>query len=253
MEMAVALALLLEDPARTALFCDYDGTLAPIVDDPEAALPLPGISDVLRSVARRFGLVAVVSGRPLAWLRRQLGDPDGVDYAGQYGLERMHKGTVTEVPDAARWRQAIENAAEAAEAELPPAVLVERKSLSLTLHARTAPEHDETIQRWAEARAARDGLSVHQARRSVELRPPVALDKGTVVAELGRGYDVVCFVGDDRGDLAAFDALSRLADGGARTVAVAVASDESPDELLRAADLVLDGPARVFDLLRRLA
>lgn len=253
METAAALALLLEDPGRSALFCDYDGTLAPIVDDPDAALPLPGISDCLRRVARRLGLVAVVSGRPLEWLRRHLGDADDVEYAGQYGLERMHAGTVVEVPDGARWRAAIERAAAAAEAELPPAVLVERKSLSLTLHARTAPEQEGTIQRWAEARAAGDGLAVHRARRSVELRPPLALDKGTVVSELGRGYDVVCFIGDDRGDLAAFDALRRLADDGARAVAIAVTSDESPPELLEAADVLVEGPAQVADFLRRLA
>jgi trehalose 6-phosphate phosphatase len=63
----------------------------------------------------------------------------------------------------------------------------------------------------------------------------------------------VCFVGDDRGDLPAYDALDRLAVRGVHTLRVAVASSEAPDELIARADLVLDGPAEVLAFLRRLA
>jgi trehalose 6-phosphate phosphatase len=252
-DIVPVLAPLLDEASDTALFCDYDGTLAPIVEDPDQAVPLPGAAAALAQVARRLGRVAVISGRPVAWLQRQLADAVGVELAGLYGLERLRHGTIVEAAEAGRWRQAIEAVAVAAAAELPGAVRVERKGLAVTLHARTTPEYEDTIVVWADTQAGRTGLAAHRGRRSVELRPPVPVDKGTVVAELGRGYGAVCFIGDDRGDLAAFDALARLAGAGARTVRVAVASDEAPEELLATADLVVDGPSGVLDLLHQLS
>ena len=252
MDTASAVALLVDHPERAALFTDYDGTLAPIVDDPQAAVPLPGAGEALGRAARRLGLVAVVSGRPVAWLRQQLGEAGGALLAGLYGLERTRDGEIVEVPGAGRWRDVIEQVAAAADRDMPPGALVERKGLALTLHARTAPARQRWIEEWAEAQAGRSGLAVHPGRRSVELRPPISIDKGTVVAELARGYGAACFIGDDRGDLAAFEALAGLAAAGVRTVAVAVASDESPRELLEAADLVLHGPPEVLALLHRL-
>jgi trehalose 6-phosphate phosphatase len=88
---------------------------------------------------------------------------------------------------------------------------------------------------------------------SVELRPPLEADKGTVTAQLATGLEAVCFLGDDRGDLPAFAALSELATAGVHTLAVAVASDEAPDELLQAADVVVQGPEEALSLLEVLA
>jgi trehalose 6-phosphate phosphatase len=62
----------------------------------------------------------------------------------------------------------------------------------------------------------------------------------------------VCFIGDDVGDLPAFDALDHLAADGATTLRVAVQTSESDDEVLRRADLLVDGPAGALDLLRAL-
>ena len=58
------------EPDRSALFLDFDGTLAAIVEDPTAARPLPGVPALLAALAPRFALVAVISGRPpLSWPR----------------------------------------------------------------------------------------------------------------------------------------------------------------------------------------
>jgi len=88
---------------------------------------------------------------------------------------------------------------------------------------------------------------------SWELVPPVPVDKGTTVLELAEGFDAVCFIGDDRGDLPAFAALDLLAVGGAYALKVVVESDEVPPELLRQADLVVVGPAGVMGFLELLA
>jgi trehalose 6-phosphate phosphatase len=81
------------------------------------------------------------------------------------------------------------------------------------------------------------------------------VDKGTAVEELAAGASAALFIGDDRGDLAAFDALTRLVDEGrlAQAVRVAVRSAEAPAELLERADLVVDGPVGALRLLDELA
>jgi trehalose 6-phosphate phosphatase len=78
------------------------------------------------------------------------------------------------------------------------------------------------------------------------------MSKGTVVAEAAAGLGAACFLGDDTGDLTAFDALDELASAAAATVRVGVRSEEAPEALLRRADLVVDGPHEAVELLRRL-
>jgi trehalose 6-phosphate phosphatase len=58
------LAAILRAPGRALIAVDYDGTLAPIVTDPAAAVPHPGAIAALRDVAARAGTVAVITGRP---------------------------------------------------------------------------------------------------------------------------------------------------------------------------------------------
>jgi trehalose 6-phosphate phosphatase len=243
-------------PRDAAILTDFDGTLAPIVADPAKAVPLPGVPATLASLAARYARVAVISGRPVAYLVEHLGgeaELDGVILVGLYGLERVRGGRVEEVSAAARWRPVVDRVARAAAGEAPAGVGVEHKGLAVTLHVRTAPEHQGWVESWAAAQAAASGLVAHSGRMSVELRPPLDTDKGTVVTELAGGLNAVCYFGDDRGDLPAFAALSRMSKSGRDVLAVAVHSDESPAELLAAADLVVEGPTGVLDLLQALA
>lgn len=251
----------LQRPERAAVVTDFDGTLAPIVDDPAEARPLSGVVDVLHRLSHRYGRVAVVSGRPAAFIAEHLrleecgqdGQCQGLLVSGLYGLEKAEGGEITPHPDAAEWRQAVDDVAREAEAEMPDGVAVEHKGLSLTLHYRTAPDQEDPVREWAEERAERTGLAPHPARMSYELRPPVEADKGSAVAELVTGMEAACFVGDDRGDLPAFEALDRLArEEGMSTLKVGVRSDESPAELLEQADVEVDGPDGVAELFKRL-
>jgi trehalose 6-phosphate phosphatase len=240
-------------PQRAAILTDFDGTLAPIVDDPAAAVPLAGVPGALARLSARYARVAVISGRPVAYLLDRLAGADGVILSGLYGLERARGDQVEEGAAATPWRPIVEQVATAASAEAPAGVGVEHKGLAVTLHVRTAPEHLGWVETWSATQAAATGLTAHPGRMSIELRPPVEADKGTVVIELAEGLDAVLFVGDDRGDLPAFAALTRLAAEGRDTLAVAVDSDEVPAELLAAADVVVRGPAGVLDLFEALA
>jgi trehalose 6-phosphate phosphatase len=225
-----------------------------IVVDPDLARPLPGAVEALHAAAESFASVAVISGRPVRFLIEHLRlAGTSVKAYGLYGLESALGGDITEHPEAAAWRGAVEDAASAAEAAAPDGVGVERKGLSVTLHVRPAPENEDWAHHFAEAAAAEHGLGLYVARLSFELRPPLAIDKGTVVGDLVGELDAACFIGDDRGDLFAFDALDRFAADGGTALKVAVRSAEAPPELLERADELLDGPAAVVDQLRRLA
>lgn len=244
------LAPLVADPSRSAVLTDFDGTLAPVVDDPSAASGLPGSVPVLRALTARYGVVAVVSGRPVEFLRERLGP--GIRLSGLYGLQELDAlGQLVVAAEAAGWAPVVAGAVERAVAALGD--LVEPKGLSLTLHFRTAPWREVEVLAWATAEAERSGLVVRSAKASVELHPPVHADKGTVVTAAASGFAAACFLGDDVGDLPAFDALDRLAATGLHTVRVGVRTEETPSELLERADLVVDGPEGALAVLRHLA
>jgi trehalose 6-phosphate phosphatase len=247
--------------ARQAAIClDFDGTLAPIVDDPDEARPLPGVVDLLAALARRFAAAAVVSGRPAAFLADHVA-ARGVRLVGLYGMETVVDGRVLVDPEVERWRPAV--LAAAVEAARHPAVVgsgawLEHKGLALGIHLRRIKDPaawENRLRAAAEEIAARHVLRVAPGKMVFELRPPVERDKGDAVRIVisDTGARLAMMVGDDLGDLAAFEALRQLPETGRAGLCVAVRSPESPPELLAAADLVVDGPEGVRDLLAELA
>lgn len=248
---AAALAPLVTSPRTTIVVTDYDGTLAPIVADPAAAVPHSRAVELLARLAVHYRKVLVVSGRPVSFLAAQVRAP--VHLVGLYGLEGADLGERWEHPNGGAWREAVADVASRARAQGPEGMRVELKELSLTLHYREHPELADEVRAFAEHAAARAGLACRLARMSVELHPPIDVDKGTVVEGAADGAAGVVFIGDDVGDLSAFDALDRLEAGGLRVARVAVRSAEAPAELLTRADVVVDGNDAVMDLLAYLA
>jgi trehalose 6-phosphate phosphatase len=246
------------EPARSALFLDFDGTLAAIVEDPTGARPLPGVPALLADLAVTFGLVAVISGRPTAFLADVLDAPPGVTLAGLYGLERALRG-----PEYLAWASVIDEVVAEASAAAPDGVYVEPKGLTVTLHWRRAPEHKDWVIAFAARQHEARGLTVHEGRHERELRPPLHVDKGTVVDALVAEHDAraeplraVAAFGDDIGDLPAFAAVGELrAADGQPLIAVRVAAvdTESPAAVAAAADLSVRGAPGAVELLRLLA
>jgi trehalose 6-phosphate phosphatase len=231
------LARLAQTPERAAILLDVDGVLAPIVERPDDAAVPPETRPELARLAARYALVACVSGRSGVEARRIVG-VEGLVYAGAHGLELD--------PDAERWVEPLR--AFAATVDWP----YEDKRLTGTFHYRTARDERAaraTLERVAD-RAREAGLVPRWGRKVLELRPPVEAHKGTAVRRLlaERGLRRALYAGDDTTDLDAFAAL----DGLELAVRVAVASDEGPPELREAADVVVDGPAELRELLERL-
>lgn len=238
---------ILADPTRAGLFCDFDGTLSEIIDQPDLARPTDGSAAMLEDLARTIGLVGVLSGRPVAFLEAFF--PGAVLLAGLYGLETVTAGVRRDHPLGGAWREVIDDVAASSIAHGPVGMHVEEKGLSLTLHFRTHPELEAEVRAFAEKQAARSGLQVRGARMSYELHPPIAVDKGTALLELSKDLSTVCFIGDDVGDLPAFDALDDLAARSVSVVRVAVRSTEESSELVERADILVDGPPGVHALL----
>lgn len=228
------------------LLFDFDGTLAAIVDDPAEARPRPGVVERLVLLSTRYRRVGVVSGRPVSFLTRHL--PAPLFLSGLYGMETSDELGATVVdPAFSRYLEPVAAVVAAArEARLSDVALaemeVEDKVLSVTLHYRSSPGLAQSVEALAHTLAQRHGLTVRAARMSVEVHPPVEADKGSVVQHLVTAepdVDAVLFVGDDVGDLPAFEALGALSEGGVQTMAIAVESTEIDPRLRRRADLVI--------------
>ena len=256
-----ALAPLRADPVHAAVLLDIDGTLAPIVERAaEAHVPEPTRQLVIQ-LARRYGLVACVSGRRAAEARAMVA-VGTITYIGSHGAETLRPGQIQPAldPQVEAWARRIE----AFGRELDVAdmrrrrVRLEHKGPILAFHWRGATDEDAaraTVDAVA-AKAETAGLRPHWGRKVLEVRPPVSFDKGTGVTALLSEVDVdaALYAGDDRTDLDAFRALERLAAAGeiAQAVRVAVSSDEGPPEIKAEADLVVDGTAGVRRLLEML-
>lgn len=255
---------ILARPAEAVVALDFDGTLAPIVADPEQARAHPDAVPVLASLAPKLAAVVVITGRPAEVAVRYGG------FAGVAGLEHLvvlgHYG-------AERWEAASGElvAPEAhpgvagALGELPGLLAgvavadgarVEEKGHAVAVHTRRAADPQaafEALRAPLGGLAARHGLIVEPGRLVLELRPP-GMDKGVALTEYVRsvGAGAVLYGGDDLGDLPAFSAVDRLREAGTPGLLVCSGSDEVP-ELRRRADVVVDGPQGVVGLLGALA
>jgi len=227
---ARAAARLAGRAAEVGICLDFDGTIAPIVEDPQAARPLPGIVELLGPLADRYAVVALVSGRPATYLASHAAAP-GVRYLGLYGLEEVVEGRVQVDPRLEAARPA--GAAAATDLAGEPAVddsgaHLEDKRYAVAVHTRRVADPDRwagPIERAAARVAARHDLEVVPGRMVWELRPRVRSDKGDAVRRVAAdsGARRLVVAGDDRGDLPAFAAAAELGDG----LRVAVRSAES--------------------------
>jgi trehalose 6-phosphate phosphatase len=168
-------------------------------------------------------------------------------YIGLYGME----------DDAPELVMAIVPLVESAAAEVPEA-WVEDKGASIAVHYRQAPDPvvaRRTLAVALQRVATEGGLDLIEGKMVIELVPQGRPMKGDAVERLAGRDDLgaVMFAGDDLADVDAFVALDRLQSRGVMTLRVAVRGDETPSELLDAADVVVDGPRALVALLIALA
>jgi trehalose-phosphatase len=199
------------------IMLDIDGTLAPTAPRPELAEVPVETRRALAALARHPGVtVVVVSGRSASEARRMVAVAP-IWVIGNHGAERIDPHGQREVDEkVAPWADAIADAA-ARLMEYVPGVhgtLLEDKRWTLSVHYRAAdpavvPEVRATVTRVA----TELGLVVRDGKQVIEVRPPVAVDKGSAVLDLAQrlgGLEPdasVLYAGDDETDEDAFRAL----------------------------------------------
>ncbi len=250
---------------RTVVGLDFDGTLAPIVDDPTEARIHPDAGTVLLDLATEIAAIAIITGRP-ARQALHLGDLEEVGrhihaagkelfLFGQYGNERWTAETQRIVsPRPPRGLATFER-------DLPRTLrragagdaYVEDKGLAVAVHTRRLPDPAAAFERLLPLLrdlADRHGLGIEPGKSVIEVRASDT-HKGMVVEQLAVELDARGFLiaGDDLGDIEAFEAVAELQDRGVATFRVCSASEEE-SALLPLADAVVPGPTGVLDLLR---
>lgn len=248
---------------RLAVLLDFDGTLAPIVDDPASARPDPQARGALAALAPSLALAACVTGRPARQARALLG-LDELTYSGLHGAELLLPGADEPIVPEAFAADAGRVAALLTHAEREPAGLagleVERKGPIIALHWRRAPDPAAAEARAHElaARATSEGLRTGTGRAVLELRPGLHLTKGDgarALLDRAPGAQALLVAGDDVTDLDAFAAARALVDEGRlrHAAVLAVAGHDAPPSVSDAADVVLASPAALGELLASLA
>jgi trehalose 6-phosphate phosphatase len=145
-----------------------------------------------------------------------------------------------------------------AAAEAVPEAWVEDKGASIAVHYRQARDPSraraELVAALVEV-ASSAGLEVVEGKMVVELVPAGRPRKGGAVERLvgENQLSAALFAGDDVADLDAFRVLDGLADKGLLAIKVAVRGEETPGDLVDAADVVVDGPEGLVELLGQLA
>jgi trehalose 6-phosphate phosphatase len=260
--LAETLRPLTDVPREAAVFCDIDGTLAPIVQRAEDAKVPEGTARLLAAIGRRYGCVACISGRSVAEARRLVG-VGGIAYAGMHGVEMLWPGaTRPEMsPEVSAWAERVRQFVrdnDSRELRILR-VRIEDKGPIWAYHWRGAPDEDAARERVKDiADAAEEaGFHVHWGRKVLEVRPPLPIDKGQAVRALVHRSPVraALFAGDDVTDLDAFEALDELVAEGllSRAVRVGLRSEEGPPEIVERADLVVDGVPGFRTVLQALA
>lgn len=234
---------------------DFDGTLAPLQPDPDASRPVDRAVPALQALSARGAEVAVITGRDAATVVR-LGGLEavpGLVVAGIYGIETWVDGEVTTPPTP----QVVERLREqlpAAIAGTDPAVWIEDKRLSLVVHARRAKDPDAAlavVEPRVRRLAEELGFEVHPGAQVLELRLP-GFDKAGALERLAEGATAVLWLGDDVGDIPAFEHVRRMRDAGREAWGVAVAAS-GVAAAAEAADVVVPDAEAAATLLAGLA
>ncbi|HZP14711.1 MAG TPA: trehalose-phosphatase [Nocardioides sp.] len=260
-------AAFIDAAADAVVGLDFDGTLAPIVDDPTQARIHPEAAHALADLADVVGTVAIITGRPARQVLAlgqldDLGDRIAargrrLQIFGQYGAERWdstHRVIRTPLPPSGlatleRELPRLLRNADAADA------YIEDKGLAVAVHTRRLADPAAAYERLLPALqdlADRHHLVLEPGRAVIEVRSGTA-DKGRVIQELigTTQARAVLFVGDDLGDIEALKAVSESIDNGLAGVRACVRNPEV-SALVGLADVVLEGPDGVISFLRTL-
>ncbi|KAM0847386.1 hypothetical protein ACQ4PT_055043 [Festuca glaucescens] len=244
---------------QIVMFLDYDGTLSPIVEDPDSAVMTEDMRDAVRRVAQHFP-TAIVSGRCRDKVFNFV-KLEELYYAGSHGMDikgpttvSNHKAMADEVlcQPATEFLPVIQEVYETlmTKMESIPGAMVENNKFCLSVHFRCVDE-EEWDALGEEVRSVLEGypdLRLTKGRKVLEIRPSIKWDKGNALEFLleslgyaGRGDVFPIYIGDDRTDEDAFKVLRNMGQG------IGILVTKFPKETT--ASYCLHEPAEVYNYI----
>jgi trehalose 6-phosphate phosphatase len=248
-----ALEAILTSPSETLIAADFDGTLAPIVEDPEQAYADPNVVAALGRLGEHVGSVVVITGRPArSAVRlgrfREVAGLHSMIVLGQYGVERWNAAHDEYVlpPDPPQIKAVAQELPKILDSLDLADARIEDKGRAIAVHTRSLQDPKAALAKLAGPLGdlvARHGLVSTPGKYVLEIRAP-GMDKGTALRAIVEetGARQVVFAGDDLGDLPAFWAVRELAAAGVAGLLVCSASTEE-DALTKLSDVIVEGPA----------
>jgi len=239
---------------KLGLITDVDGTLSPIVDNPDEARVTPQNKELLSELQQTLPLVAVVSGRSASDVHDKVGVP-GVVYVGNHGLERCVNGEVVVRPEVLQYRPDLKAAMKDLKPYMESGIHLEDKEVTLSVHYRRADDPQEAeimLSQVVERVADEHNLRFFKGRMVFELRPPIDADKGSAFHHLISDHKLkaALYLGDDTTDVAALRMARQLRGRGACDAwGIGVESPGMPDELGDYADFLISGVPAVESFL----
>jgi trehalose 6-phosphate phosphatase len=250
-------------PSETLIATDFDGTLAPITDDPEQAYADPNAVAALGRLGEHVGAVVVITGRPARTVVRlgrfrEVAGLESMIVLGQYGVERWNAADDEYLipPDPPQIRAVAEELPKILDPLGLAGARIEDKGRAIAVHTRSLPDSRAALAKLAAPLgdlADRYGLVLGPGKNVWEIRAP-GMDKGAALRAIvdETGARQLIFAGDDLGDLPAFQAVRELVTSGVAGLLVCSASTEE-DALTELSDVIVDGPSGLAAWLNELA
>jgi alpha,alpha-trehalase len=234
-----------------ALFLDYDGTLTPIVNDPEKAFLDDDMRQILKKTARKW-VIAVISGRDLKTIQDFV-KLDNVYFAGSHGFDIAGPADLSiDMQKGNEFLPFLDTAQDRLEKSLAdiPGAAIERKKFSIAIHYRNVKQGKEKPVKDAvrTVQTEHSGLRITQGKKVLELQPDIDWHKGKALTwlmeKLSLSHDTYypMYLGDDITDEDAFEALKNKGTG-----IVVKGSFHSTS-----ADFVLENPKETAEFLETL-
>lgn len=199
---------------RLGIITDFDGTLSAIVPDPAAAHIHPTSRAHLQALQPKLALLALVSGRGAADVQR-LANLEGAVVVGNHGMERWHNGEVIVPPQVAQYRPQLALLLAQLAQQLPEGTHIEDKGATASVHYRRADNPTQAAQTLREQLAPlcdAYGITLHEGKMVLELRPPIDTNKGSAFRALVNEFNLsgALYLGDDVTDADALRAAQDL-------------------------------------------
>jgi len=243
------------------LIFDIDGTLSPIAPTPKEARLYPGIAELLQQ-ARQYANIAIVTGRAINSGAAMV-NVEGITYFGTHGLEYSDglptSDNVHIAAEALEYVAPGNDLLDLAEEKLASlsGIIIERKCVGGTIHYRLCSDAEQTrttILTLLEEPAQRVHMQLKEGKYVIEIRPPVAIDKGWALRWFQQRYALagVIFAGDDRTDLDAIREIIHCQRAGIHAHAIVVEHHDTLPELRESADMIVKEVEGMVKLLQQI-